>query len=257
VAQTLGLPLEKISIGRTETAKIPNNSGTGGSGTSEEISQACTLAAQEIVKNLADYRKAGKSWEDAVTEANKDGISLVASHWWKAPKGTNTNQYSTYGVGVSEVLVDVLTGEVRVERSDVLLDLGTQLDAAVDLGQIEGGFVQALGYMFTEELMVDKTGAQLNTDTYHIPGAYDIPLKFNCSLLKDSPNPIGIRGSKLVAEPVMALVASAYLAVKEAIYSARKDAGHGDDWFMLNTPTTPEHILAAIATPSSKLLVPL
>merc|ERR1711976_552034 len=105
-----------------------------------------------------------------------------------------------------------------------------------------------------EDLKVDKLGNQLSTYKYKIPGAYDIPLQFNCSLLKDSPNPVGMKGSKLVAEPVMGLAASAYLAIKEEIYAARKDAGLGDDWFMLNTPCTPENISAAIGTPKDKLV---
>jgi xanthine dehydrogenase/oxidase len=256
VAQTLGIPLEKISVGTTETAKVPNNTSTGGSGTSECSSQAAILAAEDIVARLASYRTSGKTWEDAVTQANVDGVNLMASKWFKAEKKTNTNQYSTYGCAVSEVLVDVLTGEVRVEQSDIILDLGTQLDAAVDLGQIEGGFVMALGYLLTEQLIVDSTGAQLSTSAYKIPGAYDIPLKFNCSLLKNSPSPVGIKGSKLVAEPVMALTASAYLAVKQAIYAARKDAGLGEAWFMLDMPCTPEHICAAIGTPQTQLVVP-
>jgi len=143
-----------------------------------------------------------------------------------------------------------------VERTDILMDLGTQLDAAVDIGQLEGGFVMALGYVLTEELMVDTTGTQLNVATVAIPGAYDIPVVFNCSLLKDSPNPAGIRGSKLCAEPAMGLVSSLYFAVKNAIYAARLDAGLGDDWFMLNLPATPQQICAAIATPSGQLVVP-
>jgi len=113
-----------------------------------------------------------------------------------------------------------------------------------------------LGYVLTEELKVDATGTQLQVSTYAIPGAYDIPVVFNCSLLKDSPNPAGIRGSKLCAEPAMGLVSSLYFAVKNAIYAARADAGLGDDWFMLNLPATPQNICASIGTPSQELLVP-
>merc|ERR1719159_391350 len=115
------------------------------------------------------------------------------------------------------------------------MDLGTQLDAAVDLGQLQGGFVIALGYLLTEELRVDAAGAQLNLGTweYKIPSAYDIPVTFNVSLLKDSPNPNGVRGSKASAEPAMCLVASVYLAAKESLYAARRELGAGDDWFAL------------------------
>merc|ERR1711920_223160 len=107
----------------------------------------------------------------------------------------------------------------------ILMDLGTQLDAAVDIGQVQGGFIMALGYTLTEDFPYDQNGVALNANTwnYKIPGAYDIPLVFNCSLLQDSPEPKGIRGSKICAEPPMALCSSLYFAVKETIYSARKD----------------------------------
>jgi len=253
VAKTLGIPLENISVGTTETAKVPNNTCTGGSGTSECSAKAAIMAAEKLSSRLAEYRKT-MTWEDSIAQANEDGVSLMASAWFKAGQTSNADEYSVYATAVSEVLVDVLTGEVRVERADILMDLGTQLDAAVDLGQIQGGFVMALGYLFTEQLVVDSSGAQISA--YECPSAFDIPLVFNCSLLKDTPNPTGVRGSKLVAEPVMALAAAPYLAVKQAIYSARKDAGLGDDWCMLNLPCTPETIRAAIGTSVEHLSVP-
>merc|ERR1712070_926774 len=124
-------------------------------------------------------------------------------------------------------MIDVLTGEIRTERVDVLMDLGMQLDAAIDIGQLQGGFVQAMGYLLTEELKVGADGTQLNLGfwNYKIPSAFDIPVEFNVSLLKNSPNPIGIKGSKASGEPAMSLVSSVYLAVKNAIYAARRDNG--------------------------------
>merc|ERR1712241_654291 len=102
----------------------------------------------------------------------------------------------------------------------------------------------ALGYLLTEELKVDSVGTQLHLGTwdYKIPTAYDIPLEFNVELLKDSPNPVGIKGSKASAEPVMCLIPSVYLAVKHAIYAARHEVGLDDAWFMLNIPLTPEAV---------------
>merc|ERR1719456_664255 len=166
---------------------------------------------------------------------------MVASwHAWEKAPDTNMHPYATYGVAASEVLVDILTGEVLVERVDVLMDLGKQLDAATDLGQLQGGFVMALGWVLTEELCWNSAGTQLNLGSweYKIPTAYDIPLEFNISLLQGVPNqsPTAVKGSKLQAEPVMALVSSVILAVKEALYSARKDNGLGDDWFPLELP---------------------
>jgi len=250
--------MTKITIGQTETDRVPNQTSTGGSGTTEVTSQAVTLACKDLAIRVKKHQKPGATWEEAVAAASAAGERLSEASWFKAASTKNAQTYSTYGVAVSEVQVDVLTGEVRVERVDILMDLGTQLDAAVDIGQLEGGFVVALGYLLSEERLQNAKGEELTLGTwnYKIPGAYDIPLVFNCSLLKNSPNPKGIRGSKLSAEPVMGLVSSTYFAIKQAMYSARKDAGLGDEWFMLDMPATPENICMAIGTPIDKLQVP-
>jgi xanthine dehydrogenase/oxidase len=197
-AEALGLPLDKIQVGTTETNRIPNNTCTGGSGTSECSCEAVLMACEQIKATLAPYTAAGKSWQDAVTQANVEGKPLVASSWYKQPLTQNANKYATQGVAISEVTVDVLTGEVRVERTDILMDLGNQLDAAVDIGQLQGGFMIALGYVLSEEVRYDKNGVLLNLGTweYKIPSAYDIPIELNVSLLKDSPNPAGIKANR-------------------------------------------------------------
>lgn len=145
-------------------------------------------------------------------------------------------------------MVDVLTGEVAVERVDIIMDLGNQLNAAVDIGQVQGGFVMALGYLLSEEQSMDATGKRqhLGSWDYKIPTAYDIPVEFNVSLLKNTPNPNGVKSSKAMAEPVMHLVASPYLAVKNAIYAARTEMGRKDEWIQLDVPLTPKTVQAAI-----------
>jgi len=242
-ASTLKIPVDSISIGPRETSKVPNNTATGGSGTSECSSNAAIKACATLMARLKPYLDAGKTWIEAVTQANTDGVSLMAEGWFKQKATANANTYATYGTAVSEVMIDVLTGEVRVERVDIHMDLGNQLDAAVDIGQLQGGFVISLGYLLTEQLTVDPKGTQLNLGTweYKIPSAYDIPLEFNVSLLENSPNPAGVKGSKASAEPGMTLVSSVYLAVKNALYAAREESGN-TDWFMLNTPLTPQTI---------------
>merc|ERR1712080_408189 len=106
----------------TETARVPNSSTTGGSGTTEVVSGAVTAACKEIADRVAKHRKPGMSWEAAVTAASASGVSLFASSWFQGPKTKNTDTYATYGVAVGEAQVDVLTGEVRVERVDILMD---------------------------------------------------------------------------------------------------------------------------------------
>lgn len=161
-------------------------------------------------------------------------------------------------MGISEVTIDVLTGEIRLERIDVKMDLGTQLDAAVDVGQLQGGLVMALGYSLTEELKVDASGTQLFLQAwdYKIPSAYDIPVEFNVSLLKDTPNTAGIKGSKASAEPSMGLVSSTYLAVKSAIYAAREENGLGKTHFQLDLPMTTERIQISTGVTGASLVFP-
>lgn len=258
VANELGAPLEKIRVGARETDKIANNSNTGGSGTSENSCAAAIVACQKMNNILDPHRKPGLAWDDLVAAASAGPVGLMAEGWWHEDNGKNAHAYATYGTAVGEVMLDVLTGEVRVEQVDILMDLGNQLDAAVDIGQLQGGFIIAMGHLLTEESRVDTTGTLLNLGSwdYKIPQAYDIPVKFNVSLLKDSPNPIGIKGSKASAEPAMCLIPCVYMAVKQAIYSAREDLGLGSDWFMLNTPLTVENIRSATAVPDTKLVIP-
>jgi xanthine dehydrogenase/oxidase len=247
-ASTLAIPLEKVRVGPKDSSKNPNASATGGSGTSETVCAAVITACETLKERLKPYSvDKGMAWEDAVSAALADQVCLMTmaeQNWVK--KGSNAHPYATYGVAASEVLIDVLTGEVRVERVDILMDLGTQLDAATDLGQLQGGFVMALGWMMSEELRWDANGTQLNLGTweYKIPTAYDIPVQFNVSLLKGVPNqsPTAVKGSKLQSEPVMALVSSVMLAVKEALYAARKQNGLGEDWFKMDLPLTPEAV---------------
>jgi len=111
--------------------------------------------------------------------------------------------------------------------------------------------------LLTEELKVNKDGKLLNLGTwnYKIPTAYDIPVQMNVSLLKDTPNPNGVKSSKAVAEPAMHLISSPYMAVKNAIYAAREDLG-SDEWFMLNLPLSPETIQQAINIQASEMVLP-
>jgi len=257
-AETLGLPVERISVAPVETQRLPNGAVTGGSATSECYCDAVILACEEIRDRLKVYTDKKMAWNDAITQANADAVGLIASSWTRYRKTANTDTYATYGAAVSEVLVDILTGEVRVERVDIVMDLGTQLDAAVDIGQLQGGFMMALGYLLTEEMRWDDSGKQifLGTWDYKIPTAYDIPIEFNVSLLKDSPNPVGVKGSKACAEPVMPLIASTLLAAKEALYAARKDAGLGEGWFPVELPLTPQRVQAATGRRMDHLVVP-
>jgi len=245
-AYVLSVDLEIVKVADTETGKAPNGSSTGGSGTSECIVEATRLACVTLTHRLETYRTQGTSWVDAVTAALDAGVCLSAEGWY-VNKDSGLNSYATYGAAATEVEVDVLTGELEIRRVDILMDLGRSLNAGIDVGQLEGGFVMALGYFFTEQQLFDETGRQLNLGSweYKIPSYCDIPQEFNVSFLNDVTNPNGILGSKASAEPPMSLAASAYFAVKSALHAARTQLGKGTAFFDLSIPCTVEEIRMA------------
>jgi len=252
-AYTLGIAMEKIKIKDTDTSKVPFNTCTGGSMTSECSVKAVEDACLRLKDSLTLYLEGGATWEQAVNQAFADGVCMAATGWWRNPvEGT---EYSSCGVACSEVEVDVLSGEVQILQTDILMDFGTALNPAVDIGQLEGAFVMSLGYVLTEEVLFASDGQPLNIGTWHykIPSAHDIPLKFNVELL-DRPNPSGVFKSKATAEPPMSLVTSVYIAVKEAIYSARVHSGE-TGWFPLGTPVTVQAIQQACLVDPSQFAV--
>lgn len=169
----------------------------------------------------------------------------------------------------------MLTGELEVLRSDILFDCGVSLNPAVDLGQVEGAFVQGLGYFTTEQVVVSAEGRLLSAGTwdYKPPSQLDIPIQFNASLLKDAPNPNGVLRSKASGEPPYALASSVFFAIRDAVGAARKQAGKtgacpppppsplprltplaaGAGWFDLAQPATPATIQQACAVTVDQL----
>lgn len=265
-ALCLGIPLEHVHIGEGNSHILPHSGTTGGSNTSENCVAAVLEACDLLNCRLQPYVSEGESFCEAVQKAFEAGENLVATvvnhgDWNKQSAEeikAGDPPYNVYGACVSEVLVDVLTGEVVVERVDIMMDLGNQLNAAVDIGQIQGGFVMALGYLLTEEQSLAANGKRqhLGSWDYKLPTAYDIPVEFNVNLLKNNPNPNGVKHSKAVAEPVMHLVASPYLAVKNAIYAARIELGYKDEWRQLNVPLTPQAVQEAINVTLDELSLP-
>eukprot|EP00854_Cymbomonas_tetramitiformis_P009571 gene9571-11337_t len=247
-AFALGAPLDCVTVADADTSKIPVNGFTGASGTSECSAKSVENACDALTAKLMPYKAAGRSWKDIVEAAAADGVSLTANGWYenKEKMIPGTDNYATYGVSCSEVEVDVLTGEVQVLRTDIIMDQGVSLNPDIDIGQIEGGFIMALGYVLMEEVIFDKAGHQLTLGTweYKVPSAYDIPIEINVQLMNNVPNPDGILKSKASAEPPMALVGSVFFAAKEAIYAARKDVGNSD-YLSLQLPLTVQGIRQA------------
>ena len=234
LAYELGCDISLIQVTTTNTQKVPNGTSTGGSITSELCSKAVIGAAKKLNKKLAPFRNLfpGLSWTELIATASDAQLGLQSRYWQLSvdPKDKIPGpfQYNAYGAAIAETRVDCLTGEVQVERVDILYDCGTSLNPAIDIGQCEGGFVQGLGLYLTEKLQYDTSTGQITTNgtwEYKPPSTKDIPIDFRCSLLSNAPNPAGVLSSKASGEPPMTLSASVYFAVKEAVLEARKAAG--------------------------------
>jgi xanthine dehydrogenase large subunit len=179
-------------------------------------------------------------------------VGLSATGFFKTPdigwdKQTGRGRpflYYAFGMGVTEVEIDLLTGAHTILRTDIVHDVGDSLNRGIDLGQIEGGYIQGVGWCTTEEVLWDEGGRLLthSPDTYKIPTAGDIPRDFRVAVLEDVPNPLAVRQSKAVGEPPFMLALSAWLAIKDAV-SAAADHEHEPDFSL---PATREVILNAV-----------
>ncbi len=274
VAEAFSIDLDHIRVSATSTGKVPNTSPTAASSGSDLNGMAALNAAEQIKTRMTDVAAEhfGVPAPDIVFSANRvyagnrsisfaelatlswdKRVSLSATGYYRTPKihwdfATNTGRpfyYFAYGAAAAEVAVDTLTGESRVLRAELLQDCGRSLNPAIDLGQIEGAFVQGMGWLTTEELWWDPHG-HLRThgpSTYKIPGSRDVPPIFNARILADAPNPEAtIFHSKAVGEPPLMLAISVYLAIRDAVASL---AGHRIAP-RLDAPATPERVLASI-----------
>ena len=282
VAEELQIPMELIRCTASSTEKVPNASATAASSGSDMNGMAAQAAAQILKQRLLDFlaehyqlpvseiefkaglvrvgSKAEMSFAELAHLAWFNRVSLSATGFYKTPKihydpltmSGRPFYYFAYGAAVSEVEVDTLTGEYRVQQVDILHDVGESLNPALDLGQIEGGFVQGMGWLTTEELWWDQQG-RLRThapSTYKIPVASDVPERFNIHLVDKKPNrEATIYRSKAVGEPPLMLAMSVFFALKEAVESVG-DYQHSSG---LRAPATPEAVLMAIESLRAKV----
>jgi xanthine dehydrogenase large subunit len=218
--------------------------------------------AEDEVRFDADGVQAGAerlSFAQVCRMAHFARISLSATGFYATPdlsydRATHKGRpfyYFAYGAAVSEVVIDTLTGEHRVLAVDILHDVGRSLNPAIDIGQIEGGFIQGQGWLTTEELMFDASGSLLThaPSTYKIPTAADRPARLNIALWDGDNVKPTIHRSKAVGEPPLMLAISVFSAITQAVMAARAqgspDAGQLPD---LDAPATCERILRAITT---------
>ncbi|CAH0702363.1 unnamed protein product [Spodoptera exigua] len=255
-SRALGVDVSKIHISETSTDKVPNTSATAASAGSDLNGMAVLQACETLAKRLQPFKENNPNgkWEDWVLSAWIDRVSLSATGFYATPNigydiKTNTGtpfNYFTFGAACTEVEIDCLSGDHQVIRSDIVMDLGESLNPAIDIGQIEGAFMQGYGLFTIEELIYSPNGTLFSRGpgAYKIPGFGDIPQEFNVSLLKGAPNPRAVYSSKAVGEPPLFLASSAFFAIKEAIRAARADAGVSLE-FRLDAPATSARIRMA------------
>ncbi|MEO0681488.1 MAG: xanthine dehydrogenase molybdopterin binding subunit, partial [Pseudomonadota bacterium] len=273
-AEAFQIDLDRVKITATNTRQSANTSPTAASSGSDINGMAVKNACDQIKARLAAFAakrfqtspdqvrfrpgrvtagEAEMSWEDLVKAAFMARVSLSSTGHYATPKISWDRKagrgrpfyYFAYGAAVSEAMIDTLTGEYKITRADILHDVGRSLNPDIDLGQIEGGYIQGLGWLTTEELVWDGDG-RLRThapQTYKIPTAGDRP-DLSISLWKSGHNrEETIHRSKAVGEPPVMLAISGLAALSDAV-AAAGDAGIYPD---LSAPATPERVLRAVA----------
>uniref|UniRef100_A0A673N7L9 Xanthine dehydrogenase/oxidase n=1 Tax=Sinocyclocheilus rhinocerous TaxID=307959 RepID=A0A673N7L9_9TELE len=266
-SKTLGIPCSKIHITETSTNTVPNTSPTAASASSDLNGMAIYNACQTLLQRLQPYKDQNPKgcWEDWVKAAYFNRVNLSANGFYKTPDlgydfETNSGRpfnYFSYGVAVSEVEIDCLTGSHKNLHTSIVMDVGKSLNPALDIGQVEGGFMQGLGLFTLEELRYSPDGYLYTRGPgmYKIPAFGDIPIELKVSLLRDAPNEKAIFSSKAVGEPPLFLAASVFYAIKDAITAARAESNLTGP-FRLDSPATPERIRNACEDKFTKLCPP-
>ncbi|PPR47454.1 MAG: putative xanthine dehydrogenase subunit D [Alphaproteobacteria bacterium MarineAlpha5_Bin9] len=269
----LGISINKIKISETNTSKVPNTSASAASSTTD-LNGAAVLNAIEKIKNNINhyvrskykisidkvkyrnnkviYRNKIFNFNDLIMESYLNRVSLSSTGFYKTPKINFDDKnfegrpfyYFAYGAAVSEVIIDTLTGENKLTQVDILHDAGNPINENIEIGQIEGGFIQGMGWLTFEEVKWSEKGNILthSPSTYKIPASNDTPTKFNVKLFKGNNIEKVINRSKTTGEPPLMLSMSVFFAIKDAIASV------GDYKIIpkINAPATPEEILSSI-----------
>lgn len=273
VADVFQIDLDRVRVTATNTSKVPNTSATAASSGSDLNGKAAENAALAIRDRMADFAarhfgvardsvkffanqvQAGEQvmpFVNLVLLAYTNRIQLSSTGFYATPKIAWDREkakgrpffYFAYGAAITEVVVDTLTGEYNILRADLLHDVGRSLNPAIDIGQIEGGYVQGVGWLTSEELWWNEKG-ELKThapSTYKIPTGRDIPTDFRTAIFKCENPEDTIYRSKAVGEPPLMLGISAFLALRDAVAAT----GPANCRPPLKAPATPENVLRAI-----------
>ncbi|MEY4713273.1 MAG: xanthine dehydrogenase, molybdopterin binding subunit, partial [Pseudomonadota bacterium] len=272
VADELGVPFERVRCTATETGKVPNASATAASAGTDLNGRAAQFAARNIRDNLAAFvagldgcgagavhfaggqvrsPKTTRAFDEVVRMAYANRIQLWSDGFYRTPKihydkTTLTGRpfyYFSYGAACTEVAIDTLTGETRMLAVDILHDVGTSINPAIDIGQIEGGYIQGVGWLTSEQLVWNERGhlATHAPSTYKIPATGDVPAHFKVALWPEANREDNVGGSKAVGEPPFMLGISAWEAIRDAVAAARPGQP-----VVMQAPATPENVLRAL-----------
>ncbi|CUR56771.1 Putative xanthine dehydrogenase, molybdopterin-binding large subunit [metagenome] len=273
-ATSLGVPLSKVRLAPTRTDKVPNTSATAASSGADLNGAAVKNACEQILDRLSpvvtrltsvagpdvrfvDGRVADVSWEQVIKAAYFERIQLWAAgyyrteglHWDATTMRGEPFKYFSYGVAAAEVEVDGFTGAYELRRVDIVQDVGASLSPLIDIGQVEGAFVQGAGWLTLEDLRWDESDgdnrgrlATQSASTYKLPSFSEMPAVFNVALLKDAADDGTVYGSKAVGEPPLMLAFS----VREALRQAAAAFGASGLSLELASPATPEAVFWAV-----------
>lgn len=257
-SKALDIPFEMVHILETSTDKVPNTISTAASVGSDLNGMAVLNACNVLLERLAPYRKKfpNDGWKTWISMAFFDRVSLSATGYYATPDlnydfETNSGllfDYYTFGAGCSEVEIDCLSGDHQVIRSDIVMDLGESINPAIDIGQVEGAFMQGYGLFTLEEMVYspDGTVRSRGPGVYKLPGISDIPAELNVSLLHGVSNPRAVYSSKAVGEPPLFLASSVLFAIQNAVKEARKEVNL-NGYFNIISPASSERIRIACA----------
>lgn len=272
VAEELGVDVERVLATASDTALVPNASATAASSGTDLNGRAAQFAARQVRHNLAAFvagldgvgagavrfeagqiitERHSRSWEAVVAAAYANRIQLWSDGFYRTPKihydkttlSGRPFYYFAYGAAVSEVVIDPSTGEYRVLAVDILHDVGRSLNPAIDRGQVEGGFVQGMGWLTSEELVWSADGRLLThaPSTYKIPTAGDLPARWRVDFWPEPNREDNVGGSKAVGEPPFMLAISVWEALRDAVSAAR-----GGGAVQMDAPATPERVWRAV-----------
>ncbi|KAM7316176.1 hypothetical protein ACRRTK_024856 [Alexandromys fortis] len=257
-SRELKVPMSYMYICETSTATVPNTIATAASVGADVNGRAVQNACQILLKRLEPIVKKNPdgTWRDWIEAAFEQRISLSATGYfrgykafmdWEKQEG-DPFPYYVYGAACSEVEIDCLTGAHKKIRTDIVMDACCSLNPAIDVGQIEGAFIQGMGLYTTEELHYSPEGVlySRSPEEYKIPSVTDVPQQFNVSLLPNSETPLTIYSSKGLGESGMFLGSSVFFAIADAVAAARRERDLSED-FTVQTPATPERVRMACA----------